>query len=124
MPGTPPWHRTTWRLSVFYLLLTELKEGSDEAGGAINSPGSEEKYPKIPYLSSSSKSPSSKCTQVLYSETSLAATRDLVEESDENNNTDPEEKPQASSRSSISSRRAVLSRAGVSSRKKRNKAAS
>ena len=120
---TPPWYRATWRLLVFYLLLTELKEGSDEAGGGINSPGREEKYPKIPYpLFASSESFSSQCTQERERDTGLAAT--IVEESDVNNNTDPEEKPQASSRGSILSRRAVFGRAGVSSRKNEDKAAS
>ena len=99
------------------------ERGFGRGRGGINSPGREEKYPKIPYpLFSSSESFSSQCTQERERDTGLAAT--IVEESDVNNNTDPEEKPQASSRGSILSRRAVFGRAGVSSRKNEDKAAS
>ena len=86
MPGTPPWHRTTWRLSVFYLLLTELKEGSDEAGGALIRPVVRRSIPESlpPFPLSPLHQSAHRCSLV----TSLAATRDLVEESEENNNRD------------------------------------
>jgi len=101
---------------------TWAERGFGRGPGGVNSLGfrvEKRKYHIISsLLSPSAESPSlSQCTQDRDRESCLPATRDVNEESEENNNIDPQEQSQASSGSSILGRRVLSVHAKVSSRK-------